>query len=153
MALLEPTVVSNHAFPTPSTSFLNRFNRFRSQFVLYLQRNLSMNNNSIPPNQFDIYERRSSIQPIVLTTRSFIQPRELPPPYTEEQLTSIHYESDIQSSPTTTSSSLNRIHKRQIPLNTLRNHLEEQPSTSPPVATIEDDEQASSDDDDVTIKC
>jgi hypothetical protein len=122
----------------------NRFNRFRSLFT----RNLSINNNSIPSNEFNISEHHtSSIQPIILSNR------ELPPPYSEEQLSSIHHESDIQSSITTpinssSSSSLIRIHKQQIPLNTIRNHLEEQPSSPPPIATIEDDEQASSNDDD-----
>jgi hypothetical protein len=145
--LLEPTV-THQPDPPPSTLLINRFDRFRSRVRSLFTRNLSVNNNSIAPNEFDINDRRSSMQPMVLTTRSCIESRELPPPYSIEQLTSIHHETDIQSSPITTSSRLIRIHKQQIPLNTIRNHLEEQPSTSPPVATIDDDEQASSDDDD-----
>jgi hypothetical protein len=133
---------------THSNSILSRnlLDRFRSLFT----RNLSINNNSIPSNEFDISERHtSSIQPIVITNRSCIESRELPPPYSEEQLSSIHHENDIESLLTTanTSSTLIRIHKQQIPLNTVRNPLEEQ-SSSPPIAIIEDDEQATSDDDD-----
>ncbi len=162
------------------------------------------NNNSIQTNQFDIYERHNppisaSIRPIVLTTRShlnsdFIQSREPPPPYTEEQLvpsnnpainslstTMINSRrsssggSDIESTnPTTTTSSLYRLRKRQVPVNTLRDRMRQfisgstirvttddfnhpmQPTTTtlnidleeqPPVASIEDDEQPSSDDD------
>jgi hypothetical protein len=147
--LLEPTVT--HPTPPQSTLSTNRFDRFRSRVRSLFTTNLSVNNNSIPSNEFDINDRRYSVQPMVLTTRSCIESRELPPPYSEEQLASIHHESDIQSSsinPTTTSSRLLRIHKQQIPLIAIRNHLEEQPSISPPVATMEDDEQASSDDDD-----
>jgi len=73
--------------------------------------------------------------------------RELPPPYSQEQLSSIHHDNDIQpliTTSTTSSSTLIGIHKRQIPLNIIRNQLEEQ-SSSPP---IEVNEQASSDDDD-----
>jgi hypothetical protein len=219
VALLEPSVVvPNNVFPTPSTSFsLNPFNRFRSQLCSLFTTNRTTtttpnnnnnnndNNNSIQTNQFDIYERHNpprptSIHPILLTTRShlnsdFIQPpRELPPPYTEEQLipsnnptinslstTIINSRrnssggSDIESTnPTTTTSSLYRLRKRQIPVNTLRDRMRQfisgtanrgttddfnhpmQPTTTtlninleeqPPVASIEDDEQPSSDDD------
>jgi hypothetical protein len=183
-------------------------NRFRSQLRSLFTTNRPTtttttttsndNNNSIQTNQFDIYERHNppistSIRPIVLTTRShlssdFIQPRELPPPYTEEQLAasnptinslsttiinsrrSSNGGSDIDSTNpmTTTTSSLYRIRKRQIPMNTLRDRMRQfisgsairddfnhpmQPTTTidleeqPPVASIEDDEQPSSDDD------
>ncbi len=117
-----------------------------------------MNNNSISSNEFDIHERRSSIQPVILSTQSYIEPRELPPPYAEEHLSSTRDENEIQSltsAPTTTSLRLIRIHKHQIPLNIIRDHLEQQQqqqssssSLSPHVTTIDDDEQASSDDDD-----
>ncbi len=162
MALLEPNVVvPNNAFPVPSTSFsLNRFNRFRSQLrSLFttnrtpLVTNHNDNNNSIQTNslsnQFNIYERHhppvpTPIQPIVLTARpylnsDFIQPRELPPPYTEEQLVSSNPTvnslsttiinsrrnssggSDIElTNPTTTT---HRIRKRQVPINTLRDRM------------------------------
>jgi hypothetical protein len=214
VALLEPTVVvPNTAFPLPSTSFSSsRFNRFRSQLRSLFTTNRTItntttttndNNNSIQrnstSNQFDIYERHNppvstAVQPIVLTTRpylnsDFIQPRELPPPYTEEQLAPLNPMSttiinsrrsssggsDIESTngPPTTSS-LYRIRKRQIPVNTLRDRMRQfisgsavrvttddinhpmQPTTTtldidleqqPPVASIDDDEQPSSDDD------
>jgi hypothetical protein len=145
--LLEPSVPQS--IPTP---FTNRFDRFRSQFQSLFTTNLSVNNNSISSNEFDIHERRTSIQPVILSTQSYIESRELPPPYAEEHLSSARHENEIQSltsAPTTTSLRLIRIHKHQIPLNTIRDHLEqEQSSLSPHVATIEDDEQASSDDDD-----
>ena len=205
MALLEPNVVlPNNAFPVPSNAF--SLNRLRSHLRSLFTTNrppTTTNNNSIQINsnshQFDIYERHNPpIQPIVLTARSylnsdFIQPRELPPPYTEEQLVSSNPTlnslstvipnsrrsssggSDIESTNrTTTTSSLYRIHKRQIPINTLRdrmrqfisgsavrittdelNHPMQTTTTTlnidleehPPVASIEDDEQPSSDDD------
>ncbi len=204
MALLEPNVVlPNNAFPVPCTPFsLNRLrSHLRSLFKTIRPPITAQNNNNnsiqtnLNPNQSDIYERHNPpipptpVQPILLTTRSylnsdFIQPRELPPPYTEEQLvpsnpTVITHSrrssngggSDIES---TTSSSLYRIHKRQIPVNTLRdrmrqfisgsavrittdelNHPMQTTTTTldidleehPPVASIEDDEQPSSDDD------
>jgi len=152
--LLEPSVPQSN--PIITTPFTNRFGRFRSQFRSLFTTNLSVNNNSISSNEFDIHERRSSIQPVILSTQSYIEPRELPPPYAEEHLSSTRDENEIQSltsAPTTTSLRLIRIHKHQIPLNTIRDHLEQQQqqsssSLSPHVATIEDDEQASSDDDD-----
>jgi len=209
VALLEPNVVlPNNAFPVPSTPFsLNRLrSHLRSLFKTIRTPTTTQNdtNNSIQTNlnsnQSDIYERHNPpiptpVQPILLTTRSylnsdFIQPRELPPPYTEEQLvpsnpainpqsTVITHSrrssngggSDIES---TTSSSLYRIHKRQIPVNTLRDRMRQfisgsavrittdelnhpmQTTTTTldidleehqPVASIEDDEQPSSDDD------
>jgi len=59
----------------------NRFHRFRSIFT----RNFSVNNNSIPTNEFDISEHRtSSIQPV----EPCIESRELPPPYADEELSS-----------------------------------------------------------------
>ncbi len=164
MALLEPNVVlPNNAFPVPSTPFsLNRLrSHLRSLFKTIRTPTTTQNdnNNSIQTNlnsnQSDIYERHNPsiptpVQPILLTTRSylnsdFIQPRELPPPYTEEQLvpsnptinslsTVITHSrrssngggSDIESTnrtTTTTTSSLYRIHKRQIPVNTLRDRM------------------------------
>jgi hypothetical protein len=164
VALLEPTVVvPNNNFSIPSTSF--SFNRFRSQLRALFTTNRTTSNttpipthdnnnhNSIQTNQFDIYERHNPpisvpTRPIVLTTRShltsdFIQPRELPPPYTEEQsvssnptinslsTTMIHSRrsssggSEVESTnpTTTTSSSLYRLRKRQIPINTLRDRM------------------------------
>jgi hypothetical protein len=206
-------VVPNTAFPVPSTSFsLNRFNRFRSQLRSLFTTNHTTststsnnndNNNSIQTNsisnQFNTYERHHTpmptpVQPIVLTARpylnsDFIQSRELPPPYTEEQLapsnpsinsistTIINSRrssggSDIESTnPTTT---IHRIRKRQVPINTLRDRMRQFISGStvrsttddsshpmqltttrlsidleeqPTVVSIEDDEQPSSDDD------
>ncbi|CAF3447637.1 unnamed protein product [Rotaria sp. Silwood1] len=134
----------------------NRFDRFRSRIRSLFQRNLSINNNnnnnSTSSNDFDIYERCNLLQPIALSNRSFIESQELPPIYSDEQLLSIHDENDIQSPTTistTTSSTLFCIRKRQIPLNTLCDHFEEQSlsPTSIPITTMQDDEQASSDDD------
>ncbi|CAF1166852.1 unnamed protein product [Rotaria magnacalcarata] len=212
VALLEPSVVvPNNAFPIPSTSFSsNRLNQFRSQLCsLFAPNNPTTPNhnnynnsilsNSIS-NQFDIYEQhnqQTSVQPIILSTRSyfnsdFMQPRELPPPYSEDQLISSNPTtitnsrrssigvvvggggggSDHESTNTTTTiSSLYRIRKQQMPINTLRDRMRQfitnstvrddlthsiQPTTTtsemnfeeqPPVASMEDDEQPSSDDD------
>ncbi|CAF0965339.1 unnamed protein product [Rotaria sordida] len=142
---------------THSNLSTNRFDHFRSRLRSLLARNHSINtnNNSTSSNDFDIYERYNSLQPIALSNRSYIESQELPPTYIDEQLLSIHHENDIQSSitiPTTTTttptpSTSFHICKRQIPLNTLCDHLEEQTS-SIPITTIQDDEQASSDDDD-----
>ncbi|CAF3578250.1 unnamed protein product [Rotaria socialis] len=217
VALLEPSVVvPNNAFPIPSTSFSsNRFNRFRSQLCSLFAANPTTPNhnnynnsilsNSIS-NQFDIYEQhnqQTSVQPIILSTRSyfnsdFMQPRELPPPYSEDQSISSNPTTIINSrrssigvvvggggsgngngsgsdheptNSTNTISSLYRIRKQQIPINTLRDRMRQfitnstvrddlthsiQPTTTtsemnfeeqPPVASMEDDEQPSSDDD------
>ncbi|CAF3056298.1 unnamed protein product [Rotaria sp. Silwood2] len=208
VALLEPNVViPTNSFPLPSTSLSsNRFNRLRSQlYSLFTtnRTNSNTNHNSIQnnflSNQFDIYEHNNlsnTIQPIILNTRSylnsdFIQSRELPPPYVEEQLALVNPPinsistiansrrsssggSDMES--TNPISSLYRIRKRQIPVNTLRDRMRQfisnstvrvttddlnhsiQPTTAttttldshfdeqPPVTSIDVDEQATSDD-------
>ncbi|CAF4080046.1 unnamed protein product [Adineta steineri] len=167
VALLEPNVVvPNNAFPTPTTAF--SFNRLRSHLRSLFttnrtatttntntSTNTTNNNNSIQTNpnsnQFDTYERHnssilSSVQPIHLPTRpylnsDFIQSRELPPPYTEQQIipsnpsinslsTAITNSrrsssggSDIESINRTTPTSSYRLQKRQIPINTLRDRM------------------------------
>ncbi|UJR37610.1 hypothetical protein I4U23_030307 [Adineta vaga] len=224
VALLEPNVViPNNAFPVPSAPF--SLNRLRSHLLSFFTttrsnttttttttttNNNNNRNNSIQSNsnsnQFDTYERQNpsiSIQnhPNVLPTRpysnsDFIQPRELPPPYAEEQLISLNPSINSLTTPTTTNSrrsssgggsdietnnrstsnsSLYRIRKRQIPINTLRDRMRQfisgtsavrlttddsshpmQPTTTtinidlqeqPPVTSMEDDETHSSDDD------
>ncbi|CAF1117896.1 unnamed protein product [Adineta ricciae] len=213
VALLEPNViVPNNAFPASSTSF--SFNRLRSHLrslftTISNDRHNSIQTNS-NSNQSDVYERHNpstshrnpslalSARPFV--NSDFIQPRELPPPYTEEQLMSLNPSltslttsttvpptstsrrssnsgSDIESNNRSTStSSMYRIRKRQIPMNTLRDRMRQfisgtsavrlttddlshpmQPATTttididlveqPPVATLKDDEPQSSDDD------
>ncbi|UJR08609.1 hypothetical protein I4U23_012868 [Adineta vaga] len=166
--LLEPLVTNSHslapaaAAAAATTPSVSRFNRFRSQFRSLFTTNLSVNNNHIPANEIDTCEHRLTSQPIVLTTRSCIESHELPP-YTEEQLSSIRRENDIQSFLSTPSarpsSTLLRIRKHHIPLNTIRNHNEQEEqqlpssssSSSPPITTMEDDEQASSDDDKMLV--
>lgn len=112
-----------------------------------------MNNNSISSNEFDTYEHSTSIQPIALSNRSRTQLDELPPAYPDDELLTVHHETDIQILTTipinSSSSTIFRMRKRQMPQNALCDHLEEQPITSSslPVTTIEEDEQASSDDD------
>ena len=162
VALLEPTVVvPNNNFSVPSTSF--SFNRFRSQLRALFTPNqptisppTNTPHNSIPTNPLETTERqpRSSATPtrsVVVTTRShlnsdFIQSRELPPPYTEEQLVPLNPPinslstptinsrrnssgggSDIESTnpPTTTNTTplFYRQRKRQVPVNTLRDRM------------------------------
>ncbi|CAF2921148.1 unnamed protein product, partial [Rotaria sp. Silwood2] len=151
-----PLIEPNPTYTNPPRLLTNRFGRFRSRLRSLFTRNLSINNNNIiSSNNLDTYECYNSLQPIALSNRSFIESQELPPAYSDEPLLSIHHENDIQSTTTTTipttttSSTLFCIRKRQIPLNTLCDHLEEQPSSSSsiPITTIQDDEQASSDDD------
>ncbi|CAF0850305.1 unnamed protein product [Adineta steineri] len=159
-ALIDPSIT--HSNPITSAPSINRFDRFRSQFRSLFTTNLSINNNRISPNNVEAHEHRIPTQSIGLTAQSCIQSRELPPPYTEERLSSLRYENDLQSltsAPTTTSSStLIRIRKQHIPLNTMRDHLEQQQqqqqqpqsqssSLSARLTSIED-ELASSDDDD-----
>ncbi|CAF1054023.1 unnamed protein product [Rotaria sp. Silwood1] len=178
VALLEPSVViPTNAFPLPSTSLSsNRFNRFRSQlYSLFTtnRTNTNNNHNSIQnnslTNQFNIYEHNNlsnTIQPIILNTRSylnsdFIQPRELPPPYVEEQLASINPSSNSTTTTTTTITtttnsrrnssggssdiestnsipSLYHIRKRQIPINTLRDRMRQFISNSTVRITTDD---------------
>ena len=162
VALLEPSVVvSDAAFPVPSTTFsVGRLGRIRSQLRSLFTTNPTTNapnhlvsiQSNPPVRQFDIYERHhtpmpTATQPIVLTARphlnsDFIHPRELPPPYSEEQSTPSHTTvhalstgpsssrrsssggSDMESThPTTTSASLYRLRKRQMPINTLRDRM------------------------------
>lgn len=165
VALLEPTVVvPNNNFSVPSTSF--SLNRLRSQLRALFAPNqptispaMTHHQNSIPTNPSENNERHSRpsattpTRPVVVTTRShlnsdFIQSRELPPPYTEEQsvplnppnislsTTTINSRrnsnsggggSDIESTnPTTTTNPtplLYRQRKRQVPVNTLRDRM------------------------------
>ncbi|CAF3731038.1 unnamed protein product [Rotaria sordida] len=174
VALLEPNlVIPNNAFPLPSTSLSsNRFNRFRAQlYSLFttnrINSNTNNNHNSIQnnslSNQFDIYEHHNlsnTIQPIILNTRSylnsdFIQSRELPPPYVEEQLALVNPTinsisttmtnsrrnssggSDMESTNSMSSSSY-RIRKRQIPINTLRDRMRQFISNSTVRITTDD---------------
>lgn len=156
VALLEPNVVvpnTNFSTPPPTGFSLNRFrSQFRSLFTS-TRPTTANHQNSIQTNQTRTYER--SHRPIILTTRSnlnsdFIQPRELPPPYTEEQflpsnpsinsLTTSNINSRRSSqagsdtetnssnpAATTSSSSASigmyRLRKRQIPINTLRDRM------------------------------
>lgn len=120
-------------------------------------RNLSINNNRISSNDFDIQERNNSIQPIALSNRTCFESQELPPAYADEPLLNLHNDNEIQSSTnisTTTPSTIFRIRKRHLPLNSLCDHLEDQSSTSPsslPITTMQEDEQASSDDDKILM--
>ncbi|CAF3575330.1 unnamed protein product [Rotaria socialis] len=147
ITLLEPNATQSH----PPVSSTNRLDRFRSRFRSLFTRNLSINNNRTSSNDFDVHERNSFLQPIALSNRSCMQTQEQPPAYSDEPLLTIHHENDIQTSTTistTMPSTLFRIHKRHIPSNTLCDHLEDQPPSSPslPITTIQDDDQASSDD-------
>lgn len=164
-ALLDPLITNSQPQTPLSTASaampsISRFDRFRSQFRSLFTTNLSVNSNSIASNELDTCERRTSTQPIILSTRSYIQSHEAPPPYAEEPLSSLCHENDIQSLtsalPTRPSATLIRIRKHHIPLRTIRNHGEqpEQQSTSSPplpLAALGDDEQASSDDDKMLV--
>lgn len=178
--MLEPTVVvPNNAFPLPSTSFSsNRLHRIRSQLRSLFAMNRSItatpnnnnnNDNSILnysiSNQYDVYEHQSpsnTAQPTVVSSRSylhsdFIQPRELPPPYIEEQSVLSHPTinsistavtnsrrsssagSDMESTnSSTTISSLYRIRKRQMPTNTLRDRMRQLIANSAVRVTTDD---------------
>ena len=173
MALLEPTVVvPNNSFSVPSTSLSsNRLHRFRSRlrslFTTNHRATTNDNTNSIQTNsissQSNISRRHNPlnpIQPMILSTRShlnsdFIQAREPPPLYGEEQSppsnpvinlisTTIinsrcsgngndngNGDSDFRSiNPSLSISSLPHIRKRQIFIKTLRDCMRQLLSTS-----------------------
>ena len=160
VALLEPTVVvPNNNFSVPSTSF--SFNRFRSQLRALFTTNQTTSpvthHNSIPTNHLDTHEHQSRsnattpTRSVAVTTRShlnsdFIQSRELPPPYTEEQSVPLNPPSNSLPTPTNntrrssstggsdieltnptnttgTTPSFYRRRKQQIPVNTLRDRM------------------------------
>ncbi|CAF0820717.1 unnamed protein product [Adineta ricciae] len=164
-ALLDPLITNSQPqtpFSTVSaaaTPSMSRLDRFRSQFRSLFTTNLSVNSNSIASNELDTCERRTSTQPIILSTRSYIQSHEAPPPYAEEPLSSPCHENDIQyltsALPPRSSATFIRTRKHHIPLHTIRNHgeqSEQQSTPSPlPLAALGDDEQASSDDDKMLV--
>ena len=164
-ALLEPLIANSQpqtplsTVSTAARPSMSRLDRFRSQFRSLFTTNISVNSNSIASNELDTCEHRTSTQPIILSTRSYIQSHEAPPPYAEEPLSAPCHENDIQfltsALPTRSSATLIRIRKHHIPLHTIRNdgeQPEEQSTPSPlPLAALGDDEQASSDDDKMLV--
>lgn len=81
---------------------------------------------------------RSEHHPLIHSTR------ELPPPYSEEQLALINHENNLQPS-----RSLIRIHKQQISLNPIENHFQAPSSSSVTTTTTTTILNNDDDDDDV----
>lgn len=118
-------ILDSHDLSNESST--NRLDRFRLLFT----RNIGSDELN-----------RSEHHPLIHSTR------ELPPPYSEEQLALINHENNLQPS-----RPLIRIHKQQIPLNPIENHFQAPSSSSVTTTTAtilnndddDDVEQASCD--------
>lgn len=150
--------MSNSAFRTPSNpTALNRFHRLRSQLLAFFNSNPPTTTPSAHRERHHHHHHRSrssSIQQFLINSRSdFLQTRELPPPYTEEQFvlaqttgttlslpiqSTRHVSADLtdlegtnsngatSNAPTTSNtstSSPHRLRKRHMPVNTLRDRM------------------------------